>query len=64
MIQFGCLLIQMAETSSKRDKSVIGKHVRNIFKEGELAKESVWAKICLLLLLMVKFIKLIITIWM
>lgn len=27
-----------------RDISVIGKHVRNIFKEGELLKESVWAK--------------------
>lgn len=28
----------------QRDKSVIGKHVRNIFKEGELVKEAVWAK--------------------
>ena len=28
----------------QRDRSVIGKHVRNIFKEGELEKESVWAK--------------------
>jgi hypothetical protein len=27
-----------------RDISVIGKHIRNIFKEGELKKESVWAK--------------------
>lgn len=27
-----------------RDKSVIGKHVRACFKEGELIKESVWAK--------------------
>ena len=27
-----------------RDKSVIGKHIRNIFKEEELFKESVWAK--------------------
>lgn len=27
-----------------RDISVIGKHIRNIFKEGELSKESVWAK--------------------
>lgn len=27
-----------------RDKSVIGKHVRAIFNEGELAKDSVWAK--------------------
>ncbi|MCD8382999.1 MAG: virulence RhuM family protein [Clostridiales bacterium] len=34
---------QMAELF-QRDKSVIGKHVRNIFKEGELVKESVWAK--------------------
>ena len=34
---------QMAELFH-RDRSVIGKHVRNIFKEGELKKESVWAK--------------------
>lgn len=34
---------QMAE-SFQRDRSVIGKHIRNIFKEGELQKESVWAK--------------------
>ena len=34
---------QMAELL-QRDRSVIGKHVRNIFKEGELNKESVWAK--------------------
>ena len=34
---------QMAELF-QRDKSVIGKHVRNVFKEGELEKESVWAK--------------------
>lgn len=34
---------QMAELF-QRDKSVIGKHVRNIFKEGELKKELVWAK--------------------
>ena len=34
---------QMAELF-QRDKSVIGKHVRNIFKEGELVKERVWAK--------------------
>lgn len=27
-----------------RDKSVIGKHIRNIIKEEELLKESVWAK--------------------
>lgn len=27
-----------------RDISVIGKHIRNVFKEGELMKESVWAK--------------------
>lgn len=27
-----------------RDKSVIGKHIRTIFKEGELDKDSVWAK--------------------
>ena len=34
---------QMAELF-QRDRSVIGKHVRNIFKEGELNKEAVWAK--------------------
>lgn len=34
---------QMAELF-QRDRSVIGKHVRNIFKEGELNNESVWAK--------------------
>ena len=28
----------------QRDRSVIGKHIRNVFKEGELKKESVWAK--------------------
>lgn len=31
-----------------RDISVIGKHIRNIFKEEELIKDSVWAKKCLL----------------
>ena len=34
---------QMAELF-QRDRSVIGKHVRNIFKEGDSEKESVWAK--------------------
>lgn len=34
---------QMAELF-QRDRSVIGKHIRNIFKEGELVKNSVWAK--------------------
>lgn len=34
---------QMAELF-QRDRSVIGKHIRNIFKEGELRKEAVWAK--------------------
>ena len=34
---------QMAELF-QRDKSVIGKHVRSIFSEGELNKNSVWAK--------------------
>ena len=28
----------------ERDRSVIGKHIRNIFKEEELLKEAVWAK--------------------
>lgn len=27
-----------------RDISVIGKHIRNIFKEGELIRDAVWAK--------------------
>ena len=36
-------LDQMSELFG-RDRSVIGKHVRTIFKEGELQKESVWAK--------------------
>ena len=34
---------QMAELFL-RDRSVIGKHVRNIFSEGELVKDAVWAK--------------------
>ena len=34
---------QMAELF-QRDRSVIGKHIKNIFDEGELQKESVWAK--------------------
>ncbi len=34
---------QMAELF-QRDRSVIRKHIRNIFKEGELEKDSVWAK--------------------
>ena len=34
---------QMADLF-QRDRSVIGKHIRNIFKEGELQKESVWVK--------------------
>jgi len=34
---------QMSELFG-RDKSVIGKHVRNVFKEGELQRDSVWAK--------------------
>ncbi len=34
---------QMAELF-QRDRSVIGKHIRNIFKEGELEKSLVWAK--------------------
>lgn len=34
---------QMAELF-QRDRSVIGKHIRNLFSEGELQKEAVWAK--------------------
>lgn len=37
------LSIDQMATLFQRDRSVIGKHVRNIFKEGELEKESVWA---------------------
>lgn len=37
---------QMAELF-QRDRSVIGKHVRNIFKEGELDKNGSVGKICL-----------------
>lgn len=33
---------QMAELFG-RDRSVIGKHIRNVLKEGELDKNSVWA---------------------
>lgn len=36
-------LDQMAELF-QRDRSVIGKHIKNIFNEGELEKDSVWAK--------------------
>ncbi|WP_193708391.1 hypothetical protein [Alkalibaculum sporogenes] len=28
----------------QRDRSVIGKHIRNIFREGELEKSLVWVK--------------------
>lgn len=28
----------------QRDRSVLGKHIKNIFDDGELRKESVWAK--------------------
>ena len=38
------LSIDQMEELFQRDRSVIGKHVRNIFKEEELVKESVWAK--------------------
>jgi len=34
---------QMSELFD-RDKSVVGKHIRTIFAEGELEKSSVWAK--------------------
>ena len=36
---------QMAELF-QRDRSVIGKHIRNIFKEGELKKGISMGKIC------------------
>ncbi|MCQ2120169.1 MAG: virulence RhuM family protein [Bacteroidales bacterium] len=38
------LSIDQMATLFARDKSVIGKHIRNIFKEGELKKDPVWAK--------------------
>lgn len=38
------LSIQNMSQLFGRDVSVIGKHIRNVFKEGELSKESVWAK--------------------
>ena len=53
-------LDQMAELFG-RDRSVIGKHVRTIFKEGELQKESVGQNLPTLLLT-AKHIKLIIII--
>ena len=28
----------------QRDRSVIGKHIKNIFTDGELQRDSVWAK--------------------
>ncbi len=34
---------QMAELF-QRDKSVIGKYIRNVFKEVKLEQRSVWAK--------------------
>ena len=37
------LTIDQMATLFQRDRSVIGKHIRNILKEGELQKESVWA---------------------
>lgn len=37
---------QMADLF-QRDRSVIGKHIRNIFKEGELEKKFSVGKICL-----------------
>lgn len=38
------LTIDQMAALFQRDRSVIGKHVRNVLKEGELQKESVWAK--------------------
>ena len=40
---------QMAQLFG-RDKSVIGKHVRAVFKDGELQKDSVWQNLPTLLL--------------
>ena len=37
------LTIDQMAALFQRDRSVIGKHVRNVLKEGELRKESVWA---------------------
>ncbi len=40
----GWLSIDEMSSLFGRDISVIGKHIRNIFKEEELIKDSVWAK--------------------
>ena len=37
------LTVDQMATLFQRDRSVIGKHVRSIMKDGELQKESVWA---------------------
>lgn len=44
MDNYGKMLIDQMAELFQRNKSVIGKHVRNILKEGELEKNSVWAK--------------------
>jgi len=38
------LSIDQMDKLFQRDRSIIGKHVRTVFKEGVLSKESVWAK--------------------
>ncbi|MBP5772886.1 MAG: virulence RhuM family protein [Eubacterium sp.] len=38
------LSIEQMSELFQRDRSVIGKHIRNVFKEGELEKKAVWAK--------------------
>ena len=39
----GCPLIRW-QNCFKETEVLVGKHIRNIFKEGELQKEPVWAK--------------------
>ena len=36
--------VSLESKAKHKNYSVIGKYVRNVFKEGELAKDSVWAK--------------------
>ena len=39
------LTMQQLATVFGVDRSVIGKHIRNVYKTGELDREATWAKI-------------------
>ena len=39
------MTMQQMATVFDIDRSVIGKHIRNIYKTGELVREATWAKI-------------------